>query len=288
MDASTLIRSLATFAFLLVSSTAAAQPWCIESDEPDYVFPSGETRDVLEHGWRMFGYTTATHTHPNDGSRPIQWPQSEIMSWERFGPGVLRFGGQRGFMHDGTQVVQFDASWKTVWLLEGRAVMKLEDHPTLNGVGGSLLHLTEVADVHFGNVNRKPVTLAYQGAAGGENGYPFTIQGQGAQGLTGQSEISGGDLILRAGSANPATGESTIATPGNLLISGGFTGDEATGNIAIGNEPSDWADAKGAVFIDDVQQAPSFAVGGGGFLFSQGGALYWQGSAGTVTQIAAP
>jgi hypothetical protein len=45
---------------------------------------------------------------------------------------------------------------------------------------------------------------------------------------------------------------------------------------------------EGGVFVKDVATAPTSDPAGGGFLFASGGALYWRGSAGTVTQVAAP
>lgn len=211
---------------------------------------------------------------------PVLW-----LRWEDPQQGVLKIGeGQNGFGYDGVRVTQIDALEKVVLMTNGRARIKLQDHPV-----GLLLHLSEVPNLWFGNTNREPVEIAYQGASLGDGdaiGEPFLIEGQAVNGTATATSVTGGDLTLRAGSASSAY--SIPLDPGEVLIQGGAVGGTTRGNVALHDEPLDWCEMEGGLYVHDAATVPTADPADGGFLYAEGGALYWRGSAGTVTQVAAP
>lgn len=265
----------------------------IHSTAYDYVMP----------GWRLFAYNPNAESFANAGTfsapagavpRRLRSHYSQIMSWDGQ---VLTVGGTTGFMHESTQVLRHDADWKVTTMLDGRPVMKIEDHPA---IGEPTIHYSDIRQIWFGNTNvyrdgerigePRPVAFSYQGATPGYDGAPFTINGQNANGHIGQETICGGDLILQAGNAEASPGSETLVTPGNIHIRGGLQSGRHEGNVVIGNEPPDYLGARGVMFLDEAHTPPQFASpnGRGGVIFIRDGALWFQGGAGTVTMLAPP
>jgi hypothetical protein len=209
-----------------------------------------------------------------------------LAGWEDPQANVLKIGSGQGAATQGyrsLETLQLDADGKIAFLINGRPLIKIQDHQV-----GYLLHLTEMPRLWFGNVNRQDVELLYQGTSGGGDlaGYEMLIRGQSAAGNASATSVTGGDLVVRAGDAS-AAGTATT-DPGELILSGGRVGNAPRGNIALHGEPPDWCGLEGGVYVRDAVTAPSADPTGGGFLFASAGALYWRGSAGTVTQVAVP
>ena len=236
------------------------------------------TNEVIEPGHRVLGRTNG-HYFP-----------ALLMRWEDPHLGVLKLGeGQPGFVYSPTRVLQLDASWKTTFMLSGRAVAKLENHPTL---GRPLLHLSEVSSVYFGNTNYRDVEFLYQGAAlaGDGEGFDMLIRGQSvnAARFPETTSLRGGDVTIAGGDASAPAPYEIPLDAGELILRGGRRQSVTAGNVAIGDPPSEWGDAEGAVWVDDALTPPTTPQPGGGYLFAKEGALYWMGSRGTVTLVAPP
>lgn len=211
-----------------------------------------------------------------------------ISSWEQYQPGVLRIGqGQAGASWASLDVLQLDADDKISFLLDGGQVIKLQDHPQV----GNLWWFGNVAHVWFGNTLRRDADITFQGTNSGSSAEgianALTIRGQNMHALAGATLARGGDVEIRAGDAASADGLA-LRDPGEVIIGGGRVGYDARGNVALHDAPPSWGGMEGGIFVRDVRTAPTADPTAGGYLFASGGALYWHGSAGTVTQIAAP
>tara|TARA_R100000656_G_scaffold104176_3_gene76384 strand:+ start:32375 stop:33247 length:873 start_codon:yes stop_codon:yes gene_type:complete len=211
-----------------------------------------------------------------------------LASWEQYQAGVFRVGqGQAGMTWASLDVLQLDADDKISFLLDGGQVIKLQDHPQV----GNLWWFGDVAHVWFGNTLRRDADLTFQGTNSGSAAEgianSLTIRGQNMHALAGAALAQGGDVEIRAGNAASADGLA-VRDPGEVVIGGGRVGYETRGNIALHEEPEDWGGMEGGIFVRDVRTAPTADPSAGGYLFASGGALYWHGSAGTITQIAAP
>lgn len=224
-------------------------------------------------GERWFG-ESASHTSPTMLGR-----------WEDPGQSVLKIGeGQSGPGYRSLQTLQLDADSMLSFMLNGRNVIKIQDHQV-----GFLMHFSEVPRLWFGNTLRQTAELHYQGASlgnGEARGELLSIAGQGVNGTSTATSVVGGDVRIRAGDASSA--QAIPLDPGEVIIGGGKVGSQTRGNVALHDAPTSWGGMEGGVFVRDVATVPSSDPASGGYLFSQGGALYWRGSAGTVTQIAAP
>lgn len=98
-------------------------------------------------------------------------------------------------------------------------------------------------------------------------------------GTAGDAEFFGGD----------ATGASGTRNGANAFLRGG-RGSSANGNVGVGWSYADainWQGMQGGVAIKDRSAAPTGNPTGGGFLYSEAGALKWRGSGGSTTTIAA-
>ena len=211
-----------------------------------------------------------------------------LAAWEQYQQGVFRLGqGQAGASWASLDVLQLDADDKISFLLDGGQVIKLQDHPQV----GNLWWFGNVAHVWFGNTLRRDADITFQGtnSGGAAEGIAnkVTIHGQNMHALTGATLARGGDVEIRAGDAASANGTAE-RDPGEVIIGGGRVGYEARGNVAIHDPPADWGGMEGGMFVRDVRTEPTADPDEGGYLFSSGGALYWHGSAGTITQIAPP
>lgn len=227
---------------------------------------------TLDPGERIFG-DSAFSTNP-----------ALVMSWESPQKRTLTIGSGQGTpSYAPVRVTQLDAEEKVVFMTGGRPLIKIQDHPV-----GYLMHLSEVPHLWFGNTNREPVDLSYQGASlsGDAAGELFTIRGQSVSGTPAATSVRGGDLHLLAGDA--ASAYAIPLDPGEVLVRGGRVGGTTRGNIALHAEPDSYAGMEGGLYVHDAATLPTASPAEGGFLFADGGALYWHGSAGTVTQIAPP
>ncbi|MEQ9074090.1 MAG: hypothetical protein RLP09_09555 [Sandaracinaceae bacterium] len=230
-------------------------------------------------GTRWRGWSSA----PTTGGLPVM-----LASWEQYQAGVFRVGqGQAGMTWASLDVLQLDADDKISFLLDGGQVIKLQDHPQV----GNLWWFGDVSHVWFGNTLRRDADLTFQGTNSGSAAEgianALTIRGQNMHANAGATLARGGNVEIRAGDAASADGLAT-RDPGEVIIGGGRVGYDARGNVALHDAPSGWGGMEGGVFVRDVRTAPTADPTAGGYLFASGGALYWHGSAGTVTQIAAP
>lgn len=221
-----------------------------------------------------------------------------LMSWESPQEGVLHIGhGQCGVACDPVRVTQIDADEKVSFLLNGGQVIKLQDHPLI----GNLWWFGEVEHVWWGNTLNGDADLRFQGTSsvrfldpetGVAEGYDMRITGQSMDGRGDTTTAVGGDVHIRGGSATSAL--PITLYPGDLVLGGGRAGNPATGNVALHEHPletgtgDDWGGMQGGVYVRDAIATPTSDPADGGFLFASGGALYWRGSAGTVTMLAAP
>lgn len=211
-----------------------------------------------------------------------------LASWEQYQSGVLRLGhGQGGVDWAGLDVLQLDADDKISFLLDGGQVIKLQDHPQV----GNLWWFGNVSHVWFGNTLRRDADFTFQGTNSGAAAegiaHRLTVKGQNMHGNAGATLARGGDVEIRAGDANSADGMA-VRDPGEVIIGGGRAGVDVRGNVALHDAPDSWGGMEGGAFIRDAPTAPTSDPSAGGYLYASGGALYWRGSAGTVTQIAAP
>lgn len=213
---------------------------------------------------------------------PVMLGRWEYLSKDR----VLKIGeGQSsGANYEALKTLQLDSSDLITFMNKGVARMKLQDHPV-----GMLLHLSDVPNLWFGNTLGEPVYFHYQGATlgGGDVvGEPMSIKGQNVNGTSTATSVTGGDLLVTAGNASSAY--PAPVDPGEIVLAGGKVGNTTRGNIALHDEPDSYQGMEGGVYIHNVATVPTTGTATGGFLYSSGGALYWVGSAGTVTQLAAP
>lgn len=245
-------------------------------------------RLALEGGMPDAGpgdYTWATGVRLY-GERADEGLPTLLAGWEDPQESVLKIGSGQGAAtqrYRSLETLQLDADGKIAFLINGRPLIKIQDHPI-----GYLLHLSEMPRLWFGNVNRQDVELLYQGTSGGGDltGYEMLIRGQSAAGNPSATSVTGGDLVVRAGDASAVN--AALTDPGELVLGGGRVGSAPRGNIALHDEPPDWCGLEGGVYVRDAVTAPTGDPIGGGFLYASGGALYWRGSAGTVTQLGAP
>jgi len=228
----------------------------------------------FDEGERVLGETSAS-----------RYPVS-LMSWEAPHAGVLKIGeGRSSLQYRSLQTLQLDADGMLSFMLNARPVIKLQDHPT----AGYLWHMSEVRRFWFGNTIRQPVELLYQGATLGNGpavGEPMLIRGQGVHGSSTATSVRGGDIELRAGDASSL--QSIPLDGGEVVIGGGRVEGAVVGNVAIHDPPNDWCQMEGGLFVHNAVTPPDSGPSNGGFLYAQDGALYWRGSAGTITQLAPP
>lgn len=120
---------------------------------------------------------------------------------------------------------------------------------------------------------------------GTEPGGDISIQAGG----TGYS--TGGNILIQSGAANNSTGVSGNiwlelskgTTQGYILISNGGT---IVPNIYIGFNSPQFGGGQGIIALEDANTVPTTNPTTGGFLYSNGGALYWLSAGGTSTLIA--
>ena len=100
-------------------------------------------------------------------------------------------------------------------------------------------------------------------------------------GQTWAYNCNGGNFIIRdvTGTVNPFTIEGTA--PANALYL------NSSGNIGV-NTSSQFGGGSKVIGIANATVIPSSNPTGGGALYSEGGALKWRGSSGTITTIAVP
>jgi hypothetical protein len=104
------------------------------------------------------------------------------------------------------------------------------------------------------------------------------------------ADVEADDLTVYAQGVSAAGG--THAHAGNLGLRGGIASGNAAntdGNVWFHASPgalANWQGMENGMFIADRVAAPSGNPANGGFFYSEGGALYWRGSSGTVTCIA--
>lgn len=72
----------------------------------------------------------------------------------------------------------------------------------------------------------------------------------------------------------------------NVLVPGAFGAFYSSGNVALCDSTGSFGGGTDVVFVGDASTVPTTNPASGGILYSQGGALKWRGSAGTVTTIA--
>lgn len=105
------------------------------------------------------------------------------------------------------------------------------------------------------------------------HGFTLKLEGQAVYDTGPGSVAQGGDLVLQGGA-----GDAEIARGGDVVIRGGNTGINVSGGVQI--------ESKDGIRLHEG--TPTSTPTSGGYLYSEGGALYWRGSAGTVTRIAPP
>lgn len=177
--------------------------------------------------------------------------------------------------------VNVDADDRISLMTDGRVGAALRDHATL---GEQLWYFT-LRHMWFSNTLYQDVLLQYQGNSakaieaqtGVSKGNLFELRGQGVNDNTGDTgEAYGGDVLLSGGAGEGVVGGTYRG--GDVVLRGGRTGAAVTGGVRV----------ESAVGVHIEDGAPSADPPSGGYLYSSGGALYWRGSAGTVTQLAAP
>ncbi len=272
------------FAFLLLGCQVAPVPSSSSALGED----GGDAS--LDSGTPDAGTCTATPPPYCAGERWLGESASHasptmLGRWEDPGQSVLKIGeGQSGPGYRSLQTLQLDADSMLSFMLNGRNVIKIQDHQV-----GFLMHFSEVPRLWFGNTLRETAELHYQGASlgnGEARGELLSIAGQGVNGTATATSVVGGDVLLRAGDASSA--QSIPLDPGEVIIGGGRVAGQTRGNVALHDAPADWCGMEGGIFVRDSRNAPQGDPSSGGFLYAAGGALYWHGSAGTVTQIATP
>lgn len=90
------------------------------------------------------------------------------------------------------------------------------------------------------------------------------------------------------GVTGAVTCASTLAVTGNVTMAGtlSVTGTTSMRTITVGASGPSLGGGDGVVGVNDAATVPTTNPSGGGVLYSQGGALKWRGSSGTVTTIA--
>jgi len=146
-----------------------------------------------------------------------------------------------------------------------------------NNIGGAGQYTTAVVwgGTEF-YANGQPVpawTTRYRSASGGDQGAGDVIhiapRGTGA-GLAGEFQFL---------TSPPGVSGTTLQTPVRR-----FTVSR-DGNIALGDTP-DYGGGAGVMFLQDAPTPPATNPVGGGILYASGGALFYRGSAGTITPLA--
>lgn len=219
-----------------------------------------------------------------DGLDPVM-----LGAWEDPGARVLHLGrGQAGPGYRTVLDLRLDADNLLSFMTNGRTRMKLHDHPS----GYQILHLNEVPRLWFGNTLRQTAELHYQGTnaviATSDYGELLSIRGQAMEAKASSSVAVGGDILLRAGDASQAAGVSVPLDPGELVLGGGKANAVTRGNVALHDAPVSWGGMEGGLYVRDAATVPTGTPVDGGFLYASGGALFWVGSSGNVTQVAAP
>jgi len=115
---------------------------------------------------------------------------------------------------------------------------------------------------------------------GATTGGALTLHG-GEDHSTGTSN-QGGPAILRGGN----TSGGTANWGGDVQVLVG-TGNQLDGNLSLVVNAGSYQSMEGGIFIGNRTTAPTGNPTTGGYLFAQGGALWWRGSSGTETQLAA-
>ena len=81
-------------------------------------------------------------------------------------------------------------------------------------------------------------------------------------------------------------GHNAQATVSNVAVVGSALAAERQ-TLCLGNYNALGSDVRGGFALSNAQTVPTTNPTGGGILYAQAGALYWRGSSGTVTTIAA-
>ena len=81
-------------------------------------------------------------------------------------------------------------------------------------------------------------------------------------------------------------GHNAQATVSNVAVIGSALAAERQ-TLCLGNYNALGSDVRGGFALSNAQTVPTTNPTGGGILYAEAGALYWRGSAGTVTTIAA-
>lgn len=177
--------------------------------------------------------------------------------------------------------LNLDADDRISFQTDGRTGVALRDHATL----GEQLWYWTLAHTWFSNTLYRDVLIQYQGNSakaikaqtGTSKGNLFEVRGQGVNDNNGDTgEAYGGDVLVCGGAGEGVAGGTYRG--GDVVLRGGTTGGTVTGGVQIDSASGIW------LHDGDTVSTPSE----GGYLYASGGALYWRGSAGTITQIAAP
>lgn len=177
--------------------------------------------------------------------------------------------------------LNLDADDRISLQTDGRTGAALRDHASL----GEQLWYWTLRHMWFSNTLYEDVLIQYQGNSakaieaqtGVSKGNLFEVRGQGVNDNNGDTgEAYGGDVLVCGGAGEGVAGGTYRG--GDVVLRGGRTGGAVTGGVQIDSAAGVW------LHDGDTVGTPTE----GGYLYASGGALYWRGSAGTVTQLAAP
>lgn len=126
------------------------------------------------------------------------------------------------------------------------------------------------------------ITIFAKGAGGGNNNGSVTVQ---AVGNTNTSTMTGINLIVGGAAGTNLDGGYIQLNTGTPTGSGAYGAVNINnGNLGVGGTP--FNTTYPLVFLGDVNAPPPNTPSGGGYLYSDAGALHWVGSSGTDTPIA--
>jgi len=178
-------------------------------------------------------------------------------------------------------------------------VCKRSSDETITGSWTFNSHITIGPQVHLILPSHNDAATPTLSFGDGDSGFfentddsiKLSIAGSNKWGFDGtkiQAQVTGGPYITVAApsgtipcytfESDTDTGIGKVAADRLTLIAGGIGGLSVEEGIsgATGTH----------LFVKDLATAPSSNASGGGYLYSEGGALKWRGSGGTVTQLA--